>query len=95
MTIIWSDPPSAAPGGIVPIWVEMLAPCMDRPGTWGMVRDYVRREQARRAVQDLRRSTRGRGKVRIPPGEWEFSHGPIPDSTLFGVWAKWLGPGDE
>lgn len=83
MTVQWCDPPT-----LMGPWVTVLLPVMERPGQWALVREFSRRSQASGAARYLRNHP----GARVPPGGWEFKHGPlVPDQPRFGVWARFLG----
>lgn len=88
---VWCDPPTTrAPRHVV--WRPLLAPLMDRPGVWAMIRTYNRADAAYQAVGDLRRAGRGEGRAAAPRGRWEFCSGQVtPDVPEWGVWARYLG----
>lgn len=86
--IEWSEPPAERGG----MWRQTLAPVMDQPGRWALVRDYRRKPSAVDAVRKLRQAADGKGHVVIPPGEWEFVQRQMePTTARWGVWARYLG----
>jgi hypothetical protein len=74
------------------VWASALAPLIDRPGDWALVRTYDRKPGAVDIVRSLRQAARGLGTVRIPPGRWEFTQRRVrPGVDEWGVWARYLG----
>lgn len=57
------------------------------PEVWGRISDYSSKKVAQQTVYYLQSGVR-----RHPKGKWEFTWGPIEDTDLYGVWAKFLGP---
>lgn len=83
----WCDPPSH------PKWKDRLAPLLERPGEWALVRTYDRAESAHNAAGYLRGSANGSTRSRVPPGRWLFRSRQVDfDVAEWGVWAKFLGP---
>jgi hypothetical protein len=79
----WEDPSGrrSQPG----IWIERLEPVMAQPGRWARVLD-CRYARARTVANDLRH-----GKVRRPPGRWDFTSRGLGDGQG-AVYARYLGP---
>ena len=83
--IQWGDPPPPVQGGGRPlVWMEKVAPLLDRPCEWAKIADYG--DDLRRAsvtVSNLKRHIR----LPAPAARWEFV------SRQGGVWARYLGDG--
>lgn len=65
----------------------------DHPDKDVRIRDYPTKEAARITAFKLREGIRAPHSR--PEGRWEFKHGPIADSTRFGVWAHFYPPGSD
>ena len=76
--IVWKDPPTQDNRYV---WVDVLAPLVDHPGRWAIVRTTKTSAVARSTVDNL-----NRGTLRPPPGRWEFR------ASGCEVFARYLGP---
>lgn len=87
LTLEWCDPPGPAFR-----WSDLLAPLMERPGQWAMVRTYDRANDAYQAANYLRGASNGTTRSRVPDGRWVFRSRQVDfDVAEWGVWAKYLG----
>ena len=67
--IVWEEPPPRErKGGHPRVWLERLAPLVERPGEWARILDAETAKRATSTATNLRL-----GKVKVPPGEWEFA----------------------
>jgi type IV secretory pathway TrbF-like protein len=78
-SIEWRDPPDTRGGGRKQ-WRELLAPLIERPNAWAMVRAYSTPHQAAQTVWQLRN-----GRMTRPAGQWEFA------ARRGEVFARYLG----
>lgn len=78
----WSDPPARHVG----IWFDLLAPLVEQPRRWALVRVFELPGTAHSTARDLRRR-----RVNYQPGAWEFRTRRKPNGGT-GLWARYLGP---
>jgi hypothetical protein len=77
--IEWRNPPETWGGGRM-TWRELLAPLVERPNEWAMVRACRTHNEAAQIAWQLRS-----GRLTKPAGEWEFV------SRNGEVFARYLG----
>jgi len=68
------------------IWIERLLPLMDEPGTWFAVFSSPKLKGAENQAYALRS-----GRVKTPPGEWEFVSRWYPEEGLSRTFARYMG----
>jgi len=68
------------------IWMERLLPLMDEPGVWFAVFSSPKLKGAETQAYALRS-----GRVKTPPGEWEFVSRWLPVEGLSRTFARYMG----
>lgn len=81
--IVWEDPP-APKRGHNGMWVERLAPLVERPGEWARVKGPTSESNARATANNLKDR-----KIKIPDGKWEVVARHVDGKGY--VWARYLG----
>lgn len=86
----WEDPGPSHGGTRRPVgyWCDELAPLIEHPGRWARVHEDADLSR----LYNLRNALAG-GRMRIPPGRWEFT------TRVNGgggrLYARYLGPEKE
>lgn len=95
--IVWQDPPASGANraGQPRKWERLLAPLMDQPKRWALVRHFEGMTSASSAATVLRRPNSERGACKTPPGRWEFTTRATPDKKGSDLYARYLGPAVE
>lgn len=81
--LIWRDPPARRTR--TGVWEERLAPLIEQPEQWALIRICDTYKQAGGCAGSLKS-----GKLRMPPGRWEVCARTLDDGTG-GVFIRWLG----
>lgn len=86
--IVWEDPPATKFGTVsAGAWVRRLSPLLEHPGRWALVSG----EFSTGVAAQLKA-----GKVRTPPGRWEFTSRGAGDGSRRGkIYARYLGPDEK
>lgn len=82
--LVREDPPHLSNGR--GSWVERLLPAMDEPGTWFVVHTSDAKKGAESVAYALRK-----GRLKSPPGRWEFTSAWIAEEGVSKAYARYLG----
>lgn len=84
MGVKWEEPKK-------PVWHERLLPLKERPGDWGIVREYAETEEDQaRARKYAWRLNHQREEFNLPAGSWRFVARPR-EGGGFGLFARYEG----
>jgi hypothetical protein len=88
--VTWKDPPPRTGGkGIAGIWLKALAPLLEEPGRWALVKSFESQQAAGSCAQSL---AKRRVQIPHPDHEWEFvSRKSDNGSDGADVYARYLG----
>lgn len=93
---VFESLPGNVPGttGCARVWESRLRPLIGRVGEWARVGSSSKTAQrAARTASNLRRAALALGRIRIPPGRWEFAARTVDGEHR--IYARYLGPAED
>lgn len=87
--IVWKDPPPLSKYGAHGIWERRLAPLVERPGEWAVVKETAKTNTS--IAAQLRRRVY---RIPFPSHEWEFVQRSSDHNTI-EIYARYLGPKED